>query len=76
MVLCLRSHSHLNQKVFQAYDFYHLFASHGCRVQFGGSDQWGNITAGTELIRRKAGGEAYGITFPLLVGETIRMFFL
>lgn len=53
-------------QVFQAYDFYHLYSELGCKVQFGGSDQWGNITAGTDLVRRKAGGEAFGVTFPLL----------
>jgi tyrosyl-tRNA synthetase len=50
----------------QAYDFYHLYDNYNCKFQLGGSDQWGNITAGTELIRRKATGESYGITFPLI----------
>jgi tyrosyl-tRNA synthetase len=50
----------------QAFDFLNLFQDQNCRVQGGGSDQWGNITAGIELIRRKATGQAFGITFPLL----------
>jgi tyrosyl-tRNA synthetase len=51
----------------QAYDYYRLWKDRGCRLQTGGSDQWGNITAGIELIRRKGGGEAYGLTCPLLL---------
>jgi tyrosyl-tRNA synthetase len=54
----------------QAYDFYHLFEHQGCSVQAGGKDQWGNITAGIELIRRMSGGSAHGITFPLLTTAT------
>jgi tyrosyl-tRNA synthetase len=50
----------------QAYDFYHLNKYHGCTAQAGGKDQWGNITAGIELIRRMNGGSAHGLTFPLL----------
>ncbi len=50
----------------QAYDFLRLHEERGCRLQMGGSDQWGNITAGIELIRRRAGGRAFGITSPLL----------
>lgn len=50
----------------QAHDFRHLFEQHRCTVQCGGSDQWGNITAGIELIRRTIGAQAYGVTFPLL----------
>lgn len=50
----------------QAYDFDHLCRSEGCRLQIGGSDQWGNITAGIELIRRCQGLEAYGLTLPLV----------
>jgi hypothetical protein len=61
-------------QVFQAYDFYHLYKTHNCKVQLGGSDQWGNITAGTDLIRRLSPttntpgeeGDAFGITLPLL----------
>lgn len=50
----------------QAYDFLHLYTHYGCSVQAGGRDQWGNITAGIDLIRRIKGGNAHGITFPLL----------
>lgn len=50
----------------QAYDFFHLYQTRGCKLQMGGSDQWGNITAGTELIRRKVGGEAFALTCPLI----------
>ncbi len=55
-----------NYQLLQAYDFLHLFRTMGCRLQMGGSDQWGNIVAGVELIRRVARGQAYGITFPLI----------
>ncbi len=54
----------------QSYDFYRLFRDHGCRVQAGGSDQWGNITGGIELIRRATGERAYGVVFPLLTTAT------
>jgi len=50
----------------QAYDFFHLYDHQGCSIQAGGKDQWGNITAGIDLIRRMRGGSAHGITFPLL----------
>lgn len=50
----------------QAYDFLYLFDNYGCRLQIGGTDQWGNITAGIELIRRMRGGAAYGLTSPLI----------
>jgi tyrosyl-tRNA synthetase len=53
-------------QVLQGYDFYHLHKEHGVAVQLGGSDQWGNITAGIDLIRKKGGSSAYGITLPLL----------
>ena len=55
-----------NYMVMQAYDFLELFNRYQCRIQMGGSDQWGNIVAGIDLIRRKVGGESYGITFPLI----------
>ena len=50
----------------QGYDYLHLYETRNCRLQAGGSDQWGNITTGSELIRRKLGGEAYALTFPLI----------
>jgi len=55
-----------NYSVLQAYDFLHLYRTEGCVLQMGGSDQWGNIVSGIELIRRMGEGEAYGITFPLI----------
>ena len=55
-----------NYMLLQAYDFLLLFRDHGCKMQIGGSDQWGNIVAGIELIRRADGGEAYGLTIPLI----------
>ncbi len=55
-----------NYMLLQAYDFYRLYVDCGCRLQMGGQDQWGNIVAGIDLIRRMVGGTAYGMTFPLL----------
>ncbi len=55
-----------NYMLLQAYDFYRLFRDYGCRLQMGGQDQWGNIVAGIDLIRRMTGETAYGMTFPLL----------
>jgi len=55
-----------NYMVLQAYDFLELFKNYDCRIQMGGSDQWGNIVAGVELIRRVNQGSAFGITFPLI----------
>jgi len=60
------SYTEFSYMLLQAYDFLHLFNTYGCRIQGGGSDQWGNITAGAELIRKVEGEEAFGITFPLL----------
>jgi len=60
------SFTEFSYQLLQGYDFYHLFKNNNCKFQFGGSDQWGNITTGIELIRRKLGGEAYGVTFPLI----------
>lgn len=56
-----------NYQLLQAYDFWHLFKHYNCLIQMGGSDQWGNIVAGIDLIRRLEGGQAYGITFPLIM---------
>ena len=58
----------------QAYDFYHLFREFDCTVQMGGSDQWGNILSGKELIRRMLGGRSEGITFPLLTTASGKKF--
>jgi len=60
------SFTEFSYQLLQGYDFLHLFREKNCRVQFGGSDQWGNITTGTELVRRIAGGEAFAFTCPLL----------
>ncbi|MGI6498098.1 MAG: tyrosine--tRNA ligase [Oscillospiraceae bacterium] len=56
-----------NYMIMQSYDFYALFQQYGCRLQCGGDDQWSNILGGTELIRRKLGENAYGMTFTLLL---------
>jgi tyrosyl-tRNA synthetase len=56
-----------NYQLLQAYDFWYLFKHHHCLIQMGGSDQWGNIVAGIDLIRRLEGKQAYGITFPLIM---------
>jgi tyrosyl-tRNA synthetase len=57
----------LNYALLQAYDFLHLYRSHGCRLQIGGADQWFNILAGTELIRRREGGQAFALVAPLIL---------
>ena len=64
------SFTEFSYMLLQAYDFYHLYDHCGCSVQAGGKDQWGNITAGIDLIRRMSGGSAHGITFPLLTTAT------
>jgi tyrosyl-tRNA synthetase len=56
-----------NYQLLQAYDFWHLFKHYNCLIQLGGSDQWGNIVAGIDLIRRLEGEQAYGITSPLIM---------
>ena len=60
------SFTEFSYMLLQAYDYLHLFDTEGCRLQVGGSDQWGNITAGIELIRKKRSAEAYGLTWPLI----------
>ena len=60
------SFTEFTYQLVQGYDFYHLYTKHNCKIQLGGSDQWGNIVTGTELIRRKARGEAFAITTPLI----------
>ncbi|KAA6324274.1 Tyrosine--tRNA ligase [termite gut metagenome] len=60
------SFTEFTYQLIQGYDFFHLYSTIGCKLQMGGSDQWGNITTGTELIRRISGGEAYGLTCPLI----------
>ena len=58
-----------NYMLMQSYDFYRLYKDYGCRLEFGGDDQWSNIIGGVELIRRKERGEAYGLTFNLLTNS-------
>ena len=60
------SFTEFTYQLVQGYDFYHLYTEKNCKLQLGGSDQWGNIVTGTELIRRKARGEAFAITTPLI----------
>ena len=58
-----------NYMIMQAYDFYHLHQHYGCNMQFGGDDQWSNMLAGTELIRKKTGDDAYAMTITLLMNS-------
>ena len=60
------SFTEFSYQLVQGYDFYWLYNNHNCHLQMGGSDQWGNILTGAELIRRKSGGEAYAFTCPLI----------
>lgn len=60
------SFTEFSYQLLQGYDYLYLYRNKNCRLQLGGSDQWGNITTGTELIRRTAGGEAYALTCPLI----------
>jgi len=60
------SFTEFSYQLLQGFDFLHLYQEKNCRLQMGGSDQWGNITTGTELIRRKTGGEAFALVCPLI----------
>src|SRR5450759_3966473 len=60
------SFTEFSYQLLQGFDFLHLYNNYNCKLQMGGSDQWGNIVTGTELIRRKAGGEAFALTCPLI----------
>jgi tyrosyl-tRNA synthetase len=60
------SFTEFTYQLIQGYDFLHLYQENNCKIQMGGSDQWGNITTGTELVRRKVQGKAYAITCPLI----------
>ena len=60
------SFTEFTYQLLQGFDFLHLYKTRDCKIQMGGSDQWGNITTGTELIRRKEGGKAYALTCPLI----------
>jgi tyrosyl-tRNA synthetase len=68
------SYTEFSYMLLQAYDFWYLYKHHDCTVQMGGSDQWGNILSGKELIRRIDGGRSEGITFPLLLTSTGKKF--
>jgi len=61
-------------QILQGYDFLHLYKTYGCTMQIGGSDQWGNITAGTELVRRVCAKEVFGMTFPLVCDSAGKKF--
>jgi tyrosyl-tRNA synthetase len=61
------SYTEFSYMLLQAFDFYHLCKEHQCELQIGGSDQWGNITAGIDLIRKKLGKTAFGLTLPLIL---------
>ncbi len=61
-------------QILQGNDFLHLYDNYGCRLEVGGADQWGNITAGTDLVHRMRGETAYGLTFPLLLDSAGRKF--
>ncbi len=63
------SYTEFSYMLLQAYDFLRLFDLHGCRLQLGGSDQWGNIVSGVDLVRRTRGAEVHGLTTPLLTDE-------
>lgn len=68
------SFTEFSYQMLQAYDFMKLYDDYGCTFQIGGSDQWGNITAGTDLIRKLRGVEAYGVTLPLVCDSTGQKF--
>jgi tyrosyl-tRNA synthetase len=68
------SFTEFSYMLLQAYDFFHLYQHHGCEIQMGGSDQWGNILSGRELIRRILGESSEGITFPLLTTSAGKKF--
>jgi len=63
------SYTEFSYMLLQAFDFFHLFEAHQCELQIGGSDQWGNITAGMELTRKKAGAHVFGLTLPLILNS-------
>jgi len=68
------SYCEFSYQLIQAYDFLHLWDAEGCKIQIGGSDQWGNITAGVDLIRKLRGGEAFGMTFPIICDNSGQKF--
>jgi tyrosyl-tRNA synthetase len=68
------SYCEFSYQLIQAYDFLHLFDQDACRVQIGGSDQWGNITAGVDLVHKLRGQEVYGLTFPIVCDSSGQKF--
>ncbi|MGE4552933.1 MAG: tyrosine--tRNA ligase, partial [Desulfovibrionaceae bacterium] len=68
------SYTEFSYMVLQGNDFHHLYKTRGCALQIGGGDQWGNITAGCELIRRKEGGAGFALTFPLITTASGKKF--
>ncbi len=68
------SYAEFSYMLLQSFDFLHLYSTRNCSMQIGGSDQWGNITAGLELIRRKIQGDAYAFSFPLLLNAQGKKF--
>jgi tyrosyl-tRNA synthetase len=64
------SYTEFSYMLIQAYDFWHLYRIEGCELQMGGSDQWGNITAGIELVRRRESAQVHGLVFPLITTAT------
>lgn len=68
------SYTEFSYMLLQALDFLHLYQNYGCKLQFGGSDQWGNITAGLELIRRRVQGEAFAFSVPLITNSSGQKF--
>jgi tyrosyl-tRNA synthetase len=68
------SYTEFSYMLLQAHDFYHLYTREQCQLQIGGTDQWGNITAGTELIRKKASGQGWGLTLPLITDASGQKF--
>jgi len=68
------TYTEMSYMLLQAFDFWHLYRTYGCKLQMGGNDQQGNILAGVDLIRKKEGGQAFGFTFPLLLTSTGQKF--
>jgi tyrosyl-tRNA synthetase len=64
------SYTEFSYMLIQAYDFWHLYRTEGCELQMGGTDQWGNITAGIELVRRRESAQVHGLVFPLITTAT------
>lgn len=68
------SFTEFTYQILQSFDYLHLYQKYGCTLQMGGSDQWGNITAGIDLVRKVAGGSCFGLTIPLITGANGQKF--